>query len=549
MTNTMLDKNGTITKKFLQSIQYNIFNHNKIKYSSDHINGYTIQLVRRPFKRLSSVLDSTQMHYVYLSSLPASTYSDLKSALRILQLKDGSMPVFPALIFSNDTFTNDNPDFEFQWATEMHKQHLAKKQRQIINNFYHKYDTNPFWQVIHALTLTGIMPVQKSDPGAMLKQESEFNSVELQQGNFTVLNWSDLLTIWHKEFDTILTKYPELKIRNDDDLEDNYIRYYILRYLSIARPDLFDLSYSLNKESETDILSSISGYFNSVKFITDCQLLMHSPQDNEDKFDVQRIPLYCLFKYQVNDKLTWDSNVDLFSFYRIYASVDNINAKSSEQFSETSIEDIALYSEFKSGKKIQTETLIDLNQNQKFNNTKSLLYKMIANDYMPVFQQGLRGYTLNVLYSVLMNSLVWHLFTLANINYSKQNIKTKYNVANWIVNWLRQHNVTDKLHFKNIYTAYDSELAFMQKMLPDFKSEMKDLGVKTQYNKDGYTKAELKFLKKFPDKVKSEIKSEIMRGNPDFNFNEISGDLQYDIEQVIKDMQEFESDYKSGKGE
>lgn len=552
MTNTMLDKDGTITKKFLQSIQYNIFNHSKIKYSSDHIDGYMIrymiQLARRPFKKLSSVLDSTQMRYVYLSSLPATTYSDLKLALRILQLKDGSMPVFPALIFSNDTFTSDNPDFAFQWATEMHKQHLAKKQCQIINNFYHKYDTNPFWQVIHALT--GIMPVQKSDPGAMLKQESEFNSVELQQGNFTVLNWSDLLAIWHKEFDTILTKYPELKIRNDDDLEDNYIRYYILRYLSIARPNLFDLSYSLNKKSETDILSSISDFnFNSVKFITDCQLLMHNPQDNEDRFDVQRIPLYCLFKYQVNDKLTWDNNFDLFSFYKIYASVDNINVKSSDQFSEISIKDIALYSEFKSGKKIQTETLIDLNQNQKFNNTKSLLYKMIANDYMPVYQQGMRGYTLNVLYSVLMNSLVWHLFALANINYSKQNIKTKYNVANWIVNWLRQHDMTDKLHFKNIYAAYDSELTFMRKMLPDFKSEMKDLGVETQYNRDGYTKAELKFLKKFSDKVKSEIKSEIMRNDPDFNFNEVSGDLQYDMEKVIKDMQKFESDHKSEKGE
>lgn len=541
----MLDKDGTITKKFLQSIQYNIFNHSKIKYNSNYIDGYTIQLARRPFKKLSSVLDSTQMRYAYLSSLPASTYSDLKSALKILQLKDGSMPVFPALIFSNDTFTNDNPDFEFQWATEMHKQHLAKKQHQIINNFYHKYDTNPFWQVIHALT--GIMPVQKSDPGAMLKQESEFNSVELQQGNFTVLNWSDLLTIWHEEFDTILTKYPELKIRNDDDLEDNYIRYYILRYLSIARPDLFDLSYSLNKKSETDILSSISDYFNSIKFITDCQLLMHSPQDNEDKFDVQRIPLYCLFKYQVNESLTWDSSFDLFSFYKIYASADNINVKSSDQFSETSIKDIALYSEFKSDKKIQTETLIDLNQNQKFNNTKSLLHKMITNDYMPVYQKGIRDYTLTVLYSVLISSLVWHLFVLANINYSKQTTKTKYNVTNWIINWLRQRNMTDKLHFKNIYTAYNSELVFMQKMLPDFKSEMKDLGVETQYNKDGYTKAELKFLKKFPDKVKSEIKSEIMRGNPDFNFNEISGDLQYDMEKVIKDMQKqkFESDHKS----
>lgn len=544
MTNTMLDNDGTITKKFLQSIQYNIFNHSKIKYSSDHINGYTIQLARRPFKRLSSVLDSTQMHYVYLSSLPASTYSDLKSALRILQLKDGSMPVFPALIFSNDTFTNDNPDFEFQWATEMHKQHLAKKQRQIINNFYHKYDTNPFWQVIHALT--GIMPVQKSDPGAMLKQESEFNSVELQQENFTVLNWSDLLAIWHKEFDTILTKYPELKIRNDDDLEDNYIRYYILRYLSIARPDLFDLSYSLNKKSEMDILSSISD-FNSVKFITDCQLLMRSLQDNEDEFDVQQIPLYCLFKYQINDKLTWDNNFDLFSFYKIYASIDNINAKSSDQFSETSIKDIALYSEFKSGKKIQTETLIDLNQNQKFNNTKSLLYKMIVNDYMPVFQQGMRNYTLTVLYSVLINSLVWHLLILANINYSKQNIKTKYNVANWIINWFKQYKMTDKLHFKNIYAAYDSELTFMRKMLPDFKSEVKDLGVKTQYNKDGYTKAELKFLKKLPEQIKSEIKSEIIKDNPNFNFNEISGDLQYDMKKVIKDMQKFESDYKSEK--
>lgn len=159
----------------------------------------------------------------------------------------------------------------------------------------------------------------------------------------------------------------------------------------------------------------------------------------------------------------------------------------------------------------------------------------------------MRDYTLNVLCSVLMSSLVWHLFALANINYYKQNIKTKYNVANWIINWLRQHNMTEKLHFKNIYTAYDSELAFMQKVLPDFKSEMKDLGVETQYNKDGYTKAELKFLKKFPEKIKSEIKSEIMRGNPDFNFNEISGDLQYDMEKVIKDMQKFESDYKSEK--
>ena len=542
MTNTMLDKDGTITKKFLQSIQYNIFNHSKIKYTSDYIDGYMIrymiQLARRPFKKLSSVLDSTQMRYVYLSSLPATTYSDLKSALRILQLKDGSMPVFPALIFSNDTFTSDNPDFVFQWATEMHKQHLAKKQHQIINSFYHKYDTNPFWQVIHALT--GIMPVQKSDPGAMLKQESEFNSVELQQGNFTVLNWSDLLAIWHKEFDDILTAYPELKIRNDDDLEDNYIRYYILRYLSIARPDLFDLSYSLNKKSETDILSSISDYFNSVKFITDCQLLMHSPQDNEDKFDIQRIPLYCLFKYQIDKSLMWNSDFDLFNFYKTYASVDNINVKSSDQFSETSIQDIALSSEFKSGKKIQTETLINLNQNQKFNNSKSLLRKMIVNDYMPVLQQGMRDYTLTVLYSVLINNLVWHLFVLANINYSKQNIKTKYNVANWIINWLKQHDMTDKLHFKNIYTAYDSELTFMNKMLPDFKSEMKDLGVETKYNIDGYTKTELQFMKKLPNKIKSDIKSEIMKGNPDFSFNEISGDLQYDIDKVIKNMQEFE---------
>lgn len=538
----MLDKDGTITKKFLQSIQYNIFNHSKIKYTSDYIDGYMIrymiQLARRPFKKLSSVLDSTQMRYVYLSSLPATTYSDLKSALRILQLKDGSMPVFPALIFSNDTFTSDNPDFVFQWATEMHKQHLAKKQHQIINSFYHKYDTNPFWQVIHALT--GIMPVQKSDPGAMLKQESEFNSVELQQGNFTVLNWSDLLAIWHKEFDDILTAYPELKIRNDDDLEDNYIRYYILRYLSIARPDLFDLSYSLNKKSETDILSSISDYFNSVKFITDCQLLMHSPQDNEDKFDIQRIPLYCLFKYQIDKSLMWNSDFDLFNFYKTYASVDNINVKSSDQFSETSIQDIALSSEFKSGKKIQTETLINLNQNQKFNNSKSLLRKMIVNDYMPVLQQGMRDYTLTVLYSVLINNLVWHLFVLANINYSKQNIKTKYNVANWIINWLKQHDMTDKLHFKNIYTAYDSELTFMNKMLPDFKSEMKDLGVETKYNIDGYTKTELQFMKKLPNKIKSDIKSEIMKGNPDFSFNEISGDLQYDIDKVIKNMQEFE---------
>ena len=274
---------------------------------------------------------------------------------------------------------------------------------------------------------------------------------------------------------------------------------------------------------------------------------MHSPQDNEDKFDVQRIPLYCLFKYQVNESLTWDSNFDLFNFYKIYASADNINAKSSDQFSETSIKDIALYSEFKSDKKIQTETLIDLNQNQKFNNSKSLLHKMITNDYMPVYQKGIRDYTLTVLYSVLINSLVWRLFTLANINYSKQTTKAKYNMTNWIINWLKQHKMTEKLHFKNLYTAYNSELAFMQKMLPDFKSEMKDLGVKTQYNKDGYTKAELKFLKKFPEKIKSEIKSEIMRGNPDFNFNEISGDLQYDIEQVIKDMQKFESDYKSEK--